>query len=155
MTWNEDGSFGTARFRLLIDDVPFAPTTFPLQVLALHNDVDLALLARVAVGQHLRLGDIERRCGVVALDVEDHRLVQIHAFPNGNGRHGRIAADLYLADRFGHAPIDWAAGHNLQHSSQRRDAYISALKAGDAGDYRPLLAFVGLASADFAASQGR
>ena len=84
-----------------------------------------------------------------------HRLVQIHAFPNGNGRHGRIAADLYLTDRFGHAPIDWAAGHNLQQSSQRRDAYISALKAADAGDYRPLLAFVGLASADFAASQAR
>jgi len=73
-----------------------------------------------------------------------HRLVQIHAFPNGNGRHGRIAADLYLADRFDHAPIDWAAGHDLQHSSERRDAYVTALRAGDAGDYRPLLAFVGL-----------
>ena len=59
-----------------------------------------------------------------------------------------------LADRFGHAPINWAAGHNLQHSSQRRDAYLAALRAGDAGDYRPLLAFVGLASADFAASLG-
>jgi Fic-DOC domain mobile mystery protein B len=73
-----------------------------------------------------------------------HRLVQIHPFPNGNGRHGRIAADTYLAERFSHAPIDWAAGHDLQHTSERRDAYIAALRAGDAGDYEQLLGFVGL-----------
>jgi Fic-DOC domain mobile mystery protein B len=73
-----------------------------------------------------------------------HRLVQIHLFPNGNGRHGRIAADTYLAAHFAHAPIDWAAGHDLQHTSDRRDAYIAALKAADAGDYEPLLGFVSL-----------
>lgn len=73
-----------------------------------------------------------------------HQLVQIHPFPNGNGRHGRIAADTYLAERFSHAPIDWAAGHDLQHTSERRDAYIAALRAGDAGDYEQLLGFVGL-----------
>src|SRR5256885_956995 len=26
-----------------------------------------------------------------------HRLVQIHAFPNGNGRHARLMADLLIA----------------------------------------------------------
>lgn len=71
-----------------------------------------------------------------------HRLVQIHVFPNGNGRHARIAADTYLADRFGHRPIDWAAGHDLQRSDDRRNAYIAALRAADAGDHGPLLAFV-------------
>ena len=73
-----------------------------------------------------------------------HRLVQIHPFPNGNGRHARIAADTYLAEHFDHAPIDWAAGHDLQHTNERRDAYIAALRAGDADDYGPLLVFVGL-----------
>lgn len=72
-----------------------------------------------------------------------HRLVQIHAFPNGNGRHARIAADVYIGDRFGAPAIDWAAGHDLQRSNDRRVAYIAALRAADAGDYGPLLAFVG------------
>ena len=72
-----------------------------------------------------------------------HRLVQIHPFANGNGRHARIAADTYIADRFEHAPIDWTAGHDLQHTNDRRNAYIAALRAADAGNYEPLLAFVG------------
>jgi Fic-DOC domain mobile mystery protein B len=72
-----------------------------------------------------------------------HRLVQIHPFPNGNGRHARIAADLYVEASFGSAPIDWAAGHDLQRSGDRREAYIAALRAADAGAYGPLLTFVG------------
>ena len=72
-----------------------------------------------------------------------HRLVQIHLFPNGNGRHARIAADVFMTDGFGHAPIDWAAGENIQSSGGRREAYIAALRAADAGNYNPLLSFVG------------
>lgn len=72
-----------------------------------------------------------------------HRLVQIHCFANGNGRHARIAADEYLRRCFDHAPIDWAAGHDLMKSNDRRDAYIAALRAADAGDFGPLLEFVG------------
>jgi Fic-DOC domain mobile mystery protein B len=74
-----------------------------------------------------------------------HRLVRIHPFPNGNGRHARIAADTYLSESFDHAPIDWANGHDLQRTNERRDAYLAALRAADAGDPRPLLAFVGAA----------
>jgi fido (protein-threonine AMPylation protein) len=73
-----------------------------------------------------------------------HRLTKIHPFANGNGRHARIAADTYISNRFGHAPIDWAAGHDLQHDNERRTTYIAALKAADAEDYGPLLAFVGV-----------
>lgn len=73
-----------------------------------------------------------------------HRLVRVHPFPNGNGRHARIAADVFLADCFSHEPIDWAAGFDLQRNSERRDLYLTALRAADAGDYGPLLAFVGL-----------
>ncbi|MBC6428546.1 MAG: mobile mystery protein B [Cellvibrionales bacterium] len=71
-----------------------------------------------------------------------HRLVQIHPFPNGNGRHARIAADIYLADYFEHPPIAWASGLDLQGDNARREAYIAALRAADAGDFEPLLKFV-------------
>lgn len=72
-----------------------------------------------------------------------HALVKIHPFPNGNGRHARIAADVYLAECFGHPPIDWEKGADLTHNSERRDAYIAALRAADNYNFIPLLTFVG------------
>lgn len=37
-----------------------------------------------------------------------HRMVQIHPFPNGNGRHARVATDIMLQDYYDHPPIEWA-----------------------------------------------
>ncbi len=71
-----------------------------------------------------------------------HRLVKIHPFPNGNGRHARIMADTVLDRVYGTKPIDWAGGHDLQKMNERRTAYIAALKAADQDDIRPLMAFV-------------
>jgi Fic-DOC domain mobile mystery protein B len=72
-----------------------------------------------------------------------HRLVQIHPFPNGNGRHARIMADTVLDRVYGEDAIDWAGGHDLQKMNGRRVAYIAALKAADNGDFGPLRAFIG------------
>lgn len=72
-----------------------------------------------------------------------HRLVHIHPFPNGNGRHARIMADAVLACVYDVEPIDWAGGYDLQKINDRRAAYIVALKAADQGDVRPLIAFIG------------
>ena len=72
-----------------------------------------------------------------------HRMVYIHPFPNGNGRHARIMADALLTQMYGHDPIDWAGGYGLQKMSNRRQQYITALRAADAGNYGPLLAFIG------------
>jgi Fic-DOC domain mobile mystery protein B len=72
-----------------------------------------------------------------------HRLVSIHPFPNGNGRHARILADAALDRIYKAKPIDWAGGHDLQKMNRRRDAYIVALKAADRGDIGPLMAFIG------------
>jgi Fic-DOC domain mobile mystery protein B len=73
-----------------------------------------------------------------------HRMVQIHPFPNGNGRHTRLAADTYLKRYFGAPPIDWDAGHNLRdRKGERRREYLTALCAADHHDIAPLLKFVG------------
>ena len=68
-----------------------------------------------------------------------HRLVQIHPFPNGNGRHGRVAAD-YLVRALGEPRFTWGAAGDLDDAALRA-AYIAALHAADAGDLAPLVAF--------------
>jgi Fic-DOC domain mobile mystery protein B len=68
-----------------------------------------------------------------------HRLVLIHPFPNGNGRHGRLAADL-LAVRLGQARLTWGRV-NLVEPEETKRRYIAALRAADAHDIRPLLDF--------------
>jgi Fic-DOC domain mobile mystery protein B len=68
-----------------------------------------------------------------------HRLVQIHPFPNGNGRHARLMADL-LVIRLGGDRFSWGSV-NLQSAGDVRRRYIAALKAADNHDIRQLLAF--------------
>lgn len=72
-----------------------------------------------------------------------HRLVKIHPFPNGNGRHARIAADAMLERVYKQKPIDWSGGYDLQKMGERRAAYIAALKAADRDDIHPLMQFIG------------
>lgn len=69
-----------------------------------------------------------------------HRLVQIHPFPNGNGRHARMATDLLLAS-MGRPRFSWGRT-NLVDASQTRQQYIEALRAADGHDYRPLQDFI-------------
>ena len=73
-----------------------------------------------------------------------HRLVKIHLFPNGNGRHARILADAILTKIFGEEPIDWAKGNNPQSMKERRNAYIEALREADQDKYELLFRFVDL-----------
>lgn len=69
-----------------------------------------------------------------------HRLVQIHPFPNGNGRHGRLMVDA-LREELAAVPFSWGSGDLVRQGSVR-SAYIDALKAADGGNYGPLLKFV-------------
>lgn len=71
-----------------------------------------------------------------------HRLVQIHVFPNGNGRHARIMADEILQKIYKEEPIDWLKGKDLQNAGARRHSYLEALRAADTGNYDPLMEFV-------------
>lgn len=70
-----------------------------------------------------------------------HRLVQIHVFPNGNGRHARLAADL-LARALGQPPFTWG-GTTLVDMSEARERYLAALRRLDADrdDVAALLEF--------------
>ena len=69
-----------------------------------------------------------------------HRIVQVHCFANGNGRHSRLMADTMMEKVFHLPAFTWGAA-NLIKQSNLRTAYIQALKKADAGDYNDLIAF--------------
>jgi len=72
-----------------------------------------------------------------------HQLVsKIHPFPNGNGRHARMIADV-LAVKFGRPEFTWGARANLVAENTARAAYLAGLRALDANadDVKPLLEF--------------
>ena len=73
-----------------------------------------------------------------------HRLVKIHIFPNGNGRHSRLITDLLLEVNH-QAPFTWGSKNNpspLEVEGKRRQEYIQSLIKADKGDYQPLIHFV-------------
>lgn len=69
-----------------------------------------------------------------------HRLVLIHCFANGNGRHARLATDLLLVS-LGRPRFTWGR-QNLTDPGETRQRYVMALQAADNHDITPLLAFV-------------
>ena len=68
-----------------------------------------------------------------------HRLVQIHPFPNGNGRHARLVPDLPVMSLRGKR-FSWGSA-SLHKAGDVRQRYITALQAADQDDVGPLLAF--------------
>lgn len=100
-----------------------------------------------SVGEHLHqlTGDIAAQVAAatrppdeIAVDFH-YRMVSIHVFPTGNGRHARLAADL-LAKRLGREPFSWGQA-DMVHAGETRAAYIAAIKAADGFDLKPLVAF--------------
>lgn len=68
-----------------------------------------------------------------------YELVRVHPWPNGNGRHARLATDLLLL-RWERQPFSWGSGDLAKGAVRAR--YIAALRAADRGDFNPLRAFV-------------
>jgi Fic-DOC domain mobile mystery protein B len=68
-----------------------------------------------------------------------HRLVFVHPFPNGNGRHARLIADV-LVMKLGRPAFTWGSA-NLVKEGEARTKYLEAIKAADNGDIQPLLKF--------------
>ncbi len=69
-----------------------------------------------------------------------YRVVAIHPFRNGNGRHARMLSHLVLVRHFKAKPLPWG-GSLLREADKTRKAYIAALVAADRRDMAPLLAF--------------
>ena len=69
-----------------------------------------------------------------------HRLVSIHCFSNGNGRHSRLMADIIIEKIYKQPLFSWGAA-KLSNEGDTRTAYLNAVKVADKGDYSLLLAF--------------
>lgn len=69
-----------------------------------------------------------------------HRLVFIHAYANGNGRHARLATDL-LCKQMG-VPLPTWGSSDLVSAGSVRSAYLESLRAADRGDFEPLIQFL-------------
>ena len=69
-----------------------------------------------------------------------HRLVSIHCFPNGNGRHSRMMADIIMESIFQNKIFSWHQS-NMVKANETRNEYIKALREADNGDCTTLIEF--------------
>ncbi len=69
-----------------------------------------------------------------------HRLVSIHCFPNGNGRHSRLMADIIIEKIFYQPIFSWG-GKIVSDESSIRANYLKAIKAADKGEINLLIQF--------------
>lgn len=120
-TWRWAGKFRQSAKNIGIDRIDIHPQLHELldniKYQVLHQSYDIL---EIAVRLH-------------------HRLVQIHPFPNGNGRHARLTADYFLA-LHNHPRLVWGK-NNLYEDSVIRKNYIAALQAADKHNFEPLLHF--------------
>ena len=69
-----------------------------------------------------------------------HRLVKIHCFPDGNGRHSRMMADLIISSFYGKEVFSWKLSTMVKPDETRKE-YIMAIQLADQGDIKPLIQF--------------
>ena len=69
-----------------------------------------------------------------------HRLVSIHCFPNGNGRHSRLMADIIIESIFNKEIFTWH-NSNMVKPNETRKKYIIAIREADNGNIKPILEF--------------
>ena len=69
-----------------------------------------------------------------------HRLLNIHCFPNGNGKHSRLMADIIIESVFGKKVFTWN-NSNLVKPDNVRKEYINSIRQADNGSIEPLLEF--------------
>ena len=110
-------------------NIGIAPELIPVRM---HELLDGVRAQIEECGYPLR--EIAARC--------HHRMVQIHPFPNGNGRLARTYTDLLLANH-DEPRFTWGDG-DLLAAGAARERYIAALRSADARDYGPLLKFLGV-----------
>ena len=70
-----------------------------------------------------------------------HRVVSIHLFPNGNGRHSRLLADVIVSRIFKKDVFTWGSLQTQDNSASIRKQYIDSLRKADSGEYDELIRF--------------
>ena len=68
------------------------------------------------------------------------RLVKIHLFPNGNGRHSRLVADIMISKLFNKPVFTWGRSDLAKNNAIRKE-YLEAIYKADNDDYKPLIDF--------------
>jgi Fic-DOC domain mobile mystery protein B len=121
-TWKWAGSFRTTN-----KNIGISWTKIPLELKKLMDDA------------HFWVNNKVYEPAEIAIRVK-HRIVSIHCFPNGNGRHSRILADTIIQKGFGLPKFTWGADAYSNQTSLRK-AYINALREADTGSIASLLAF--------------
>ena len=119
--WKWAGTYRTSE-----RNIGVAPFQIPIKLMQLFDDVKFWIENKTYSNREI----------AVRLH---HKLVQIHPFPNGNGRVSRLMADLVLEKLEG-TKLYWG-NTNLVNVSEIRSSYIAALRKADAGDYTDLLEF--------------
>ena len=69
-----------------------------------------------------------------------HRIVNVHCFPNGNGRHSRLIADVIVKNIFGKDEFTWSRT-DLARTGDARKNYLAAIREADKGHIQPLISF--------------
>jgi len=69
-----------------------------------------------------------------------HRIVKIHPFANGNGRHSRLMADIIIEKLLDHRIFTWGKVDLTQKGNERKK-YIDSIIEADNGSIQPLLEF--------------
>jgi len=121
-TWEWAGIFKKCNFNLGIDF-----HQVPVEMKKLSDDVKYWL-------KNETFGILEQSVRL------HHRLVHIHAFQNGNGRHARLIQDIFLFNNE-HPLPSWPSGEIIE-KTDIRSRYIKALKSADKGGYLPLLKLI-------------
>ena len=119
--WKWAGNYRTSE-----RNIGVAPYQIPIKLMQLFDDVKFWIENKTYSNREI----------AVRLH---HKLVQIHPFPNGNGRVSRLMADLVLEKLEG-TKLYWG-NTNLVNVSEIRSSYIAALRKADAGDYTDLIKF--------------
>ena len=119
--WKWAGNYRTSE-----RNIGVAPYQIPIKLMQLFDDVKFWIENKTYSNREI----------AVRLH---HKLVQIHPFPNGNGRVSRLMADLVLEKLEG-SKLYWG-NTNLVNVSEIRSSYIEALRKADAGDYADLIEF--------------
>jgi Fic-DOC domain mobile mystery protein B len=68
------------------------------------------------------------------------RIVAIHCFSNGNGRHSRLIADIIVNHILDRPFFSWGSA-NLSDKGDARAVYLAAIRESDQDNLAPLVAF--------------